>query len=263
MNPGRGHSTRVRTHKEAHGNTYTGTRVHTHAHTHRHKHAHTGTQAYTHVDAVRSALQGEHGTGHAFASGMGSGSGPPGPWRSHREGSSTAAGGRAGGSDMISQALYPETPQGQVPPRLAPCASPSPPAHRRWLSTDTRPPPGALRPEASSQGIFSLSLRVAQGSPGPAVAASVLGSTCAKGRCALVSSGDGTTRRVCRMPTQRGWAGMEDTSRPHSTWAPRLHVCRRFQPHSRQEAASRPRTPAHSGSPWSLGWVRVSRASTA
>ena len=43
MNPGRGHSTRVRTHKEAHGNTYTGTRVHTRTHTQ--------TQARTHRNA--------------------------------------------------------------------------------------------------------------------------------------------------------------------------------------------------------------------
>lgn len=81
------------------------------------------------MDAVWSALQGEHGTGHAFASGMGSGSGPPGPWRSHQEGQQHSRWGRAGGSGMVGRALYPEPPQGQVPLRLAPRASPSPPAH--------------------------------------------------------------------------------------------------------------------------------------
>ena len=45
------------------------------------------------MDAVWSALQGEHGTGRAFASGMGSGSGPQALGGATRRGSSTAAGG--------------------------------------------------------------------------------------------------------------------------------------------------------------------------
>lgn len=53
MNPGRGHSTRVCTHKEAHGNAYTDTRVHARAQ--RHKHAHTGMRAHTHGRGLVSA----------------------------------------------------------------------------------------------------------------------------------------------------------------------------------------------------------------
>lgn len=118
------------------------------------------------MDAVWSALQGEHGTGHAFASGMGSGSGPQALGGATRRGSSTAAGGGRAVRVWSVELFTPSRHRVRCH-----CAWPPVPAphHQRTDagSADTRPPPGALRPEASSQGVFSLSLWVAQGSPGP------------------------------------------------------------------------------------------------
>lgn len=81
-------------HTKKHTETHTQTHVYTHVHTD--TSTHTQECRHTHMDAVWSALQGEHGTGHAFASGMGSGSGPPGPWRSHQEGQQHSRWGKGG-----------------------------------------------------------------------------------------------------------------------------------------------------------------------
>lgn len=163
------------THTDAH-TPHTGMRVHTGAHTH--------TRMRWGRCSRASVAQGKPPP-LAWSPGLGSrapGEPPGGPWKHRR----WARGGRFR-SDQ---------------------PSPRPPA--RWCRLGRHSPATwALRPQASSRGVFPSACRWCGGAQGPAMDAPVLGSAHAKGWCAPVSRGDGATRRIWRMPTLAwlGWRG--------------------------------------------------------